>query len=86
MFGVEFCLVLKFFLSFLSGIFIFEGGGAFLFCFLLGWEKVCRSHLSLRCGGLEQVILMTSFLQNYSFSKQNVNPIGGKKAKQYLVL
>lgn len=53
----------------------------FCFCFLLGWEKVCRSLLSLRCGGLEQVILMTSFLQNYSFSKQNVNPMRGEKAK-----
>lgn len=88
MFGVGFWLVLDFF--FLNSPFwwfFFGGGGAvFCFCFLLGWEEVCRSLLSLRCGGLEQVILITSFLQNYSFSKQNVNPMGGKKAKQYLVL
>lgn len=90
MFGVGFWLVLDFFF-FLSSpfwwffFFFWQGGGlVFCFCFLLGWEKVCRSLLSLRCGGLEQVILMTSFLQNYSFSKQNVNPMGGKRQSNIL--
>lgn len=92
---VQSCLGLGFgwfwiFFFFLSSpfwwfFFFWQGGGlVFCFCFLLGWEKVCRSLLSLRCGGLEQVILMTSFLQNYSFSKQNVNPMGGKRQSNIL--
>lgn len=41
-------------------------GGCFGLSFS-GGGKRCADLLSLRCGGLEQVILMTSFLPNYLF-------------------
>lgn len=87
MFGVGFWFVLDFFffeLSFLVFFFcFFEGRGGLFFGFCWGGKR-CADLLSLRCGGLEQVILMTSFLQDYSFSKQNVNPMGGKRQSNIL--
>lgn len=50
----------------------------FFFCSDWGGKR-CANLFSLRCGGLEQVILMTGFLQRI-LCKQNVN-LRGRKGK-----
>lgn len=52
--------------------------GFFFFCSDWGGKR-CANLFSLRCGGLEQVILMTGFLQRI-LCKQNVN-LRGRKGK-----